>query len=81
MAPGKDAGAVFHMKIERQKDESSVCSHGYEGTGQSSKDIGRTLRVRKDIVFDEMGNWYNIEKVYGIDLDEIVVVENMSQDS
>ena len=39
--------------------------------------ILRQLRVSKDVVFDEMSNWYSVEKVVWADLNENVVVKRV----
>ena len=41
--------------------------------------ITQKLRVSRDVVFDEMSNWYSAKKASRADFDDHVVVENARQ--
>ena len=37
------------------------------------------LRVSRDVVFDEMSSWYDVETAIGADVSESVVAQDVSQ--
>ena len=72
----------LHTKLDPKAEKCVFIGYSLEQKGyRCYNPLTRQLRTSRDVVFDEMSNWYKAEKAIGADLDENIAAKNVRQES
>ena len=72
----------LRTKLDRKAEKCVFIGYSLEQKGyRCYNPATHKLRVSRDVVFDEMSNWYALETVIGADVSESVVAQDVSQQS
>lgn len=70
----------LRMKLDPKAEKCVFIGYSLEQRGYKCYNPStHVLRVSRDVVFDEMRNWYGAEKAIGVDASERVVAQDVSQ--
>ena len=72
----------LHTKLNPKAEKFIFIGYSLEKKGyRCYNPVTQKLRVSTDVVFNEMSTWYSVEKVCGVDLNDNVVMQKVSQES
>ena len=72
----------LRTKLDPKAEKCIFIGYSLEQKGyRCYNPVTQKLRVSREVVFDEMSTWYSVEKVCGVDLDDNVVMQKVSQES